>query len=128
MARTNTRYNRSEGYSYISETFGYDIAAFHTIKYIPAYDGGRFHKNVQLGDLTPCSPFDNCLAEDLKRISRTLINDEPELVEEVNDSRLPIEKLCNALINGARRGKKKGWYCFTLQLSNVRYIKRDEER
>lgn len=38
----------------------------------------------------------------------------------VVDDRLPIQKLCDALILGARRGKTKGWHRRTLQLVKYR--------
>ena len=60
-AKTDTGYNRIEGYAYIAETFGAGIAAYYTVKYTPVYDGGPAHKMVKLGDLTPCSPYDDCL-------------------------------------------------------------------
>ena len=105
--KTDAGYNQIEGYGYISESFGYDTAAFYTVKYMPVYDGGRSHKLVRLCNLTPFSPFNDCFVEDLKR-TRNLPVPETELVEEVVDKRLPIEKLCDALIKGARRVKKNG--------------------
>ena len=98
---TTTRKNRPEGYGYINETFGAGLAAFYSVKYTPAHDGGRTHKDIQLGDLTPCSPFDDVLQEDTKR-SRKSTDPVPELEEEVLDDRLPIQKICDALILGAR--------------------------
>ena len=38
------------------------------------------------------------------------------------DRRLPIEKLCDALILGGRRGKGKGWYQRGLGLGNGRFF------
>ena len=67
IANTDSGFNRIEGYGYIDETFGVGIAALYNVKYTPAYDGGRTHKRIKLGDLTPCSPFDNCVPEDSKR-------------------------------------------------------------
>ena len=51
---------------------------------------------------------------------------EPELVEEASDDRLPIQKLCDALILGAR--KQKVWHRRTLGLGNRRYLNTDEEQ
>ena len=118
---------RPEGYGYVQETFGVGLAAFYTIKYTPAHDGGRIHKRVHLAELTPCSPFDNTLPEDSKR-ARKSPDPVPELEEEVRDDRLPIQKLCDALVLGARRGKMKGWYRRTLELGNRRYLNDNEER
>ena len=53
--------------------------------------------------MTPCSPHDDCLTENSKRKLRVILL-EPELVEEVPDERLFIEKLCDALVLGAREG------------------------
>ena len=66
-AKTESGHNRPEGYGYISETFGVGAAAFYTVKYTPAYDGGRTHKKVHLIDLTSSSPFNDCLPPESKR-------------------------------------------------------------
>ena len=103
------------------------MAAFYSVKYTPAHDGGRTHKDIQLSVLTPYSPFDDVLQEDMKR-SRKSTDPVPELEEEVLDDRLPIQKLCDALILGARRGKTKGWHRRTLGLGASRYLNNDKER
>ena len=125
--KTEAGYNRIEGYGYITEAFGAGAAAFYSVKFTPAYDGGRTHKQVRLGDLTCCSPFDECLPENTKRVRKSAVP-EPELVEEVPDDRLPIQKLCDALVLGARRGKSKGWHRRSLDLGNGRYLRDDEEQ
>ena len=126
-SKTDAGYNRPEGYGYIHQTFGVGLAALYSVKYTPAFDGGRVHKQVRLGDLTPCSPFDECLAEESRRKRKPVIP-EPELVEEVVDDRLPIQKLCDCLITGARRGKAEGWHRRALQLGNGRYMNPEEQR
>ena len=48
---------------------------------------------------------------------------EPDLEEEEKfDERPRIEKLCNALVLGARQGKVKGWHRCTLWRRNVQYL------
>ena len=42
--------------------------------------------------------------------------------EEKFDERPRIEKLCNALVLGARQGKVKGWHRCTLWRRNVQYF------
>ena len=123
--------NQPEGYGYIVATFGMGLAAYYTVKYTPGYDGGRVHKCVRLGDLTPCSPFEECLAPGSKRDRNQSIQElELELEEEEKkiDDMLPIEKLCGALLLGVRRGKVKGWHRCTLQLGNSRCLNKDEEQ
>ena len=122
---SSPRCYRPEGYGYVTATFGVGIAAYYSIKYTPAFDGGSTHKQVQLGDLTPCSPFDEFLPPETKR-ARKSSAPEPELVEEAPDERLPIQKLCDALVLGTR--KQKGWHRRTLGLGNRRYLSADEEQ
>ena len=80
------------------KTFGVGVAAYYTVKFTPAYNGSRVHKQVRLGDLNPCSPFSDGLPEDLKRKRKAAIP-EPELEDEAPDDRLPIQKLCNTLVS-----------------------------
>ena len=71
------------------------------------------HKKIILLDLTPCSPFDNLPPDSGTQTQNRSFTELLQHVEEkkkVVDARLPIQKLCDALILGARRGEKKGWY------------------
>ena len=90
------------------KTFGVGVAAYYTVKFTPAYDGSRVHKQVRLGHLTPCSPLSDWFPEDLKRKRKAAIP-EPELEDEAPDDRLPIQKLYNALVSflGQGEGRRK---------------------
>ena len=67
IQNTTAGNNRPAGFGYISECNGVGGAAFYSVKYTPAHDGGRIHKKIPLSDLTPCTPFDNFPAESIKR-------------------------------------------------------------
>ena len=68
------------------ETFGVGGAALYSIKYTPAHDGGRTHKKIALCNLTPCTPFNDCLADDEKRVRSTA----PKFVSQV-DENIPVD-------------------------------------
>ena len=40
--------NRPEGYGYICNVRGVGAAVIYDVKFTPAYDGGRVHKNIHL--------------------------------------------------------------------------------
>ena len=104
---------RPDGYGYITICHGVGGAALYDVKYTPVYDGGRIHRRIPLSCLTSCSPFDDILPEGAKRRRRQVVVTPPPPLPKIDD-RLPIEKLRDALIEGLRRGKKKGWYRRTL--------------
>ena len=60
-AKTDAGFNCPEGYGYIVQIFWAGAAAYYSVKYTPAFDGGRTHRHLHLVDLTPCSPFDECI-------------------------------------------------------------------